>query len=446
MRLARIMISLTVALLITVICQVIMLQACSASECDVLGSNYQLDSTEISYQTNDANFIATVASNGFDVVKNNYGSNGLGTSQNTIYSAASGSGVNSSSFYVGHGSSGVGYSCPCGNGVQYAIVTNAGGWAYDCDIYSNSIQAGDNERFAVIWACDAGDTRGYLQQYSCGSWFVTGMPYAWLHTNSMSSNGYQNPDGTKHCFIGFNGDAPFLDKALQYTNDTSLFLCWFYSHLFGLPYTVNMALDSASMRAWGQYFNNCPLQSNYHIVVYGDGGMYLPNGPTYAMKTQTNGYFYIPKVTPLGTIKVEMLFDGSAAENLTGDQTGGTSPYSHLSNYPDGTVGLADLNLITNAYGSTEGSSKWNYMADIVPDGKIGLTDLVTLNNYYGKSGTYSKNFAGVSVLFGSGVRVYVDSNGYAPIDQPNERFFTVEKNGNPIGAMCLFWVSGRYG
>jgi len=52
----------------------------------------------------------------------------------------------------------------------------------------------------------------------------------------------------------------------------------------------------------------------------------------------------------------------------------------------DGHVGLDDLVLLAQAYGSKPGDSKWNAMADIVaPHGKINLADLVTVALHYGQ-------------------------------------------------------------
>jgi hypothetical protein len=50
----------------------------------------------------------------------------------------------------------------------------------------------------------------------------------------------------------------------------------------------------------------------------------------------------------------------------------------------DGIVGLADLVLLAQAYGSTPGDPNWNENADIAePWGRISLADLVTLAFYY---------------------------------------------------------------
>jgi len=48
-------------------------------------------------------------------------------------------------------------------------------------------------------------------------------------------------------------------------------------------------------------------------------------------------------------------------------------------------VGLADLVILAQAYGSKPGDPKWNPNADIDGKGVVGLTDLVILANHYGQ-------------------------------------------------------------
>ena len=46
-------------------------------------------------------------------------------------------------------------------------------------------------------------------------------------------------------------------------------------------------------------------------------------------------------------------------------------------------VGLADLVILANAYGSKPGDAKWNPNADIDGNGVVGLSDLVIMANHY---------------------------------------------------------------
>ena len=51
----------------------------------------------------------------------------------------------------------------------------------------------------------------------------------------------------------------------------------------------------------------------------------------------------------------------------------------------DGTVGLADLVILAQAYSSRPGDPNWNLVADIDGDGLVGLSDLVILAQHYGQ-------------------------------------------------------------
>jgi hypothetical protein len=53
----------------------------------------------------------------------------------------------------------------------------------------------------------------------------------------------------------------------------------------------------------------------------------------------------------------------------------------------DGTVNLADLVLLANAYGSAVGEPRYNPEADINNNGRVDLADLVTVAYYYNQSG-----------------------------------------------------------
>ena len=153
-----------------------------------------------------------------------------------------------------------------------------------------------------------------------------------------------------------------------------------------------------------------------------------------SMKTRADGYFYVPNVAT-DLLKVEMLFD----DTLVGDQTGGTSPYGSISNWPDGKVDLNDLLFIEDGFWKVEGDDDWDYMLDIVPDGKCGLDDLLEVIDHYWGTGTYITDLTAVTVTFNTGETKSPDSDGFVTIPQ-DATSFTVKRYGNPIGAMIIFW------
>jgi hypothetical protein len=66
-------------------------------------------------------------------------------------------------------------------------------------------------------------------------------------------------------------------------------------------------------------------------------------------------------------------FTTTAAVTIPGDLNG------------DFTVGLSDLVILAQAYGSRQGNSNWKANADIDSNGAVGLTDLVILAQHYGQ-------------------------------------------------------------
>jgi hypothetical protein len=161
----------------------------------------------------------------------------------------------------------------------------------------------------------------------------------------------------------------------------------------------------------------------------------VPIEPVCAMKTKTDGYFYVPNVAT-DLLKIEMLFDN---QDITGDQTGGSSPYDSISHYPDGYVNYLDSTFVGSKYGLQEGDVGWDYMADIQPNKIINFLDAILIGGNYGKSGTYITDPTGVTITFNTGQEITPDAFGFVSIPI-GATSFTVKRNGSPIGAMIIFW------
>lgn len=184
-------------------------------------------------------------------------------------------------------------------------------------------------------------------------------------------------------------------------------------------------------------FNNVeflsPNDNEISFVPVG-GSVQVIAQPVCALKTEAeNGYFYIPNI-PLSTLRIELLFNGS----LDGDQTGGVSPYSTIATYPDGIVNMKDVAYVARHFSMTEGSPGWDYMADCVPNRRIDMSDEALVARHFGMNGTYSTDLTGVSVNFNTGQQS-PDSFGFVAIPTGAVNF-TVTINGEPTGAMIVFW------
>ena len=156
--------------------------------------------------------------------------------------------------------------------------------------------------------------------------------------------------------------------------------------------------------------------------------------PVCAMKTGTNGYFYVPDVAP-NFLKIELLFDDSG---IVGDQAQGTSPYGSIENYPDGIVDGNDVGLVSAMFGLAEGEAGWDYMGDVSADRVIDGSDLILVSRNYGNSGAYITDLSEVTVTFSTGDET-PDDYGFVMIPYGAANF-TVKQNSNLIGAVITFW------
>ncbi len=188
-------------------------------------------------------------------------------------------------------------------------------------------------------------------------------------------------------------------------------------------------------------FYNANLTGLWPIRIYiqdGEGqySFYVSvNSHAYAMKTTTAGHFYIPHLD-INILRIKLLFDNPRIE---GDQTGNSSLYPTIINWPDTIVDGQDYQFVKSRLGEYEGSARWDYMADINADGIIDAADWQIVKRNLFHSGNYTDVLTGVTVVFNTGYTTAPDTNGYIII--PNDvSNFTVYKNGNTIGAMIIFW------
>jgi hypothetical protein len=198
------------------------------------------------------------------------------------------------------------------------------------------------------------------------------------------------------------------------------------------------SLWNGTFQYWNDHIANNPMaidvSSNLTITAYYQAE-YIGPEPMCAMKTKTDGYFYVP-IMPTSQFKIEMLFDNP---NITGDQTGGISPYSSIKFYPDGKVDMRDISLVVAKFGAYEGQATWEYMADIFADRKVDMRDIAIPISNFGKTGTYITDLTGVTVKFNTGEEVSPDINGFVTVPA-NATSFTVNRNGTAIGSMITFW------
>lgn len=347
-------------------------------------------------------------------------------------------------FYIGHGNND--NPLPFGETQGFISADDVGTKLYDHTIFDYS--SFQRVKLAFLWSCKQADTVGGTHW----SGIKFGMPYAWLHNESISQNGYTNPDSGGQAFLGFEGDVYGFSDFIVGT-DLQQFLNKFYfsALCYGASYSVNSALDYAARLTWpnAASFAESWLYKGYNEIwrdingfhsfigrmkVYGDGSMHL-SALHSAMKTRADGFFYRP-VAEKGSVKIELLLGN---QDLTGDQTGDINHYGTIANYPDGTVDMSDVSFIVDKFGSSENQSNWDYMADIVPDRTIDMADVSAATDNFMRTGSYIKVLSNVTILFNTGQEISPDSNGFVTIPQYASNF-TVRRYGNSTGAMVVFW------
>lgn len=174
---------------------------------------------------------------------------------------------------------------------------------YDMDIYDDTIGYGSKVRFAFINTCESASL-DYGQGLVYGV-RARGMPFAWMHkiilpygdssppTGYMSGDGYNDPEGSSQCYIGCPWGSPSLSQRIpfDYGGFYESWLLDFFDAALWYDYSINQALDYASMQRYGYLFgdSNCPLQNfvsywwpsmygpNSSLAIYGDGNIRLKN-------------------------------------------------------------------------------------------------------------------------------------------------------------------------
>ena len=129
------------------------------------------------------------------------------------------------------------------------------------------LHAEDNHHFVFLWVCRCGAERG--SQNNPPDDPPNGMPHCWTQgLIGQSDNGYDWPDGSNYCFIGFDGASPRLEE--EQNGPDHLYKHWLvFFYYFALVYSyecsVNQALDHAS---WMQGFADFAQDRLYRTGPY----------------------------------------------------------------------------------------------------------------------------------------------------------------------------------
>ncbi|MCW4047876.1 MAG: hypothetical protein NWE99_10035 [Candidatus Bathyarchaeota archaeon] len=250
------------AVLIVGLCSLLVINPVLAYPSTILGTPYQVPSNEAELQDSITDQIAvwsiyTAGYIGYVRYPNTYASQ--------IYQAAYDQGYGGSIvFYIGHGQSGA-----------TGIIDNSGNWISDTDIYDNSAQYSiGHHKFVMMWSCHQAEN-------------INHMPYAWLHTTSLSGDGFASPDSSGQEYIGFIGEAPFLSRSFTMNNiyrDNASYnlLMAFYWYTLTQGFSTNAALDASVQMIYSENFQQSlwytGLPDAGRMVAFGDGNLYIGSG------------------------------------------------------------------------------------------------------------------------------------------------------------------------
>lgn len=267
-----------------------------ASNC--LGSTEDAPPADVQLGSSVCQFITTLAAlRSYETTNNWYGAD---TTVTNICAATNASGQQYGiAFYIGHGVNETAW-----NNRHWWISDNDGGKVWDRWILfaQDPLQPPDPEnpptnhplRLAYIWSCWQGNEIGgvYYDQQHGRVYF--GMPFAWLRTCNLDSDGYDFPDHTNSTFIGWYEDAPFLfdpisDNGVNAENASYYFLLNFYNSALYHQKTICQSLDDASAAVWDLayyawtkfrcgfwYYEEYSGETAWLLqVVYGDGSQQL---------------------------------------------------------------------------------------------------------------------------------------------------------------------------
>jgi hypothetical protein len=241
------------------LCSLLAVQPVLAAPSTVCGSTSNISQTEENLVTTFTSDLSTWSSNVGYTAYNWYGAD---TTANNLYIAAYDHGdMGSLVFYIGHGDDGTASG-------DYSIFDDDGNWVSSDDIYDNSISlSSGHKKVAILWSCHQGEV-------------IAEMPRSWLHTTSISADGYNSPDYSNQAFIGWDGLAPYISAEIDGVTQAGYkFLCEFYDKALFAGFDLISSLDFAAQELWSVDFDACDFSTGTpdgaHMVVYGQGTMYI---------------------------------------------------------------------------------------------------------------------------------------------------------------------------
>jgi hypothetical protein len=193
-------------------------------------------------------------------------------------------------FYKGHSIGGYCDVEDCEFGEHWTLYAAEGyGNEYIMDYLIHDRMSSGNHDFVFLWTCGYGaeDLKGDIDENG----HSVGMMASWMDTTDLEADGYASPDGSNHCFIGFDVYSIFFINKTGYGSfDYGDFASLFFQYALIDGWTINDALDAAAEEThWQSSFGDCQLYTGYvmldpydpgqtvmcYMRVWGDGNLKL---------------------------------------------------------------------------------------------------------------------------------------------------------------------------
>jgi hypothetical protein len=196
-------------------------------------------------------------------------------------------------FYKGHS---IGTTCDvenCTFGEHWTLYAAEGyEEEYIIDYLIHDRMSSGTHDFVFLWTCGYGseDKIGEIDENG----HSVGMLASWMDTTGLEADGYASPDGSNHCFIGFDIYSIWFTNKTGYADfDYGDFVSLFFEYALYEGWTINDALDAAAEEThWQSSFGDCQLYTGYlmadpdnpgqsvmcYMRVWGDGNLKLLRG------------------------------------------------------------------------------------------------------------------------------------------------------------------------
>jgi hypothetical protein len=167
--------------------------------------------------------------------------------------------------------------------IHYRYYGDQGNNVQDGDLESWTEWPYSKQHFTFSWTCACANIFPHPDNPSAQTygWYdythstgAVGMPFAWTARSDLNQDGFNNPDSSNYCYVGFNDTSvPLKEQTSNPGYRYTSYVSFFYEYLIGTGprHTIKQSLNYASQLIWYCNWDNqyCPLSQGYQIWVEG---------------------------------------------------------------------------------------------------------------------------------------------------------------------------------